>query len=169
VNDGDACAPEILDGDECFHPPPTSSRQVKVNITSVTKGRLGGEAFMMPEWTAEENAVLRKLYYQEQIPKIARRLGRTRDAVYQRAFRMGLKNKYRRGASLCKPPVQVTEWVDSYAKVFHHACSLHSKRVPIEVRSRWVDLHSANRREEYSVFRIHPRSLKKYWAENGEE
>jgi len=43
VNDGDACAPEILDGDECFHPPPPSSRQVKVNIISVTKGRLGGE------------------------------------------------------------------------------------------------------------------------------
>jgi hypothetical protein len=45
------------------------------------------------KWTAKEVALLKELYPECPIPKIAKRLGRTTSTVKNRAYQLGLKRK----------------------------------------------------------------------------
>jgi len=45
------------------------------------------------KWTADENALLRELYPESPLPEIAKRLGRTVNAVKNRAHQLGIKRK----------------------------------------------------------------------------
>lgn len=118
-------------------------------------------------WTEEEIKILRQWYKRETIIQVAKRIGRSPRSVQQKAISIGLQKNVRGKTMRNLGPEQVTEWVDSYSKIHAKACELCEQGVPIEIRSRWVDVKTANRHEEVAVFCIYPRNIHRYCEEHG--
>jgi len=121
------------------------------------------------KWTAEEETELRRRHPTETRVETARAMGRTPDAISHKAFELRLPHKDGRGRPRSKDAEQKTPWVDSYAEIYSQAVRLYEANIPFEVRSRWADLNTSQRREQVAIFRIYPRNLVKYMREYGND
>ena len=121
------------------------------------------------KWTDEEEAELRRRHPIEPAAETARAMGRTRSSITTKVFAMRLVCKDGRGRPKEKEAERVTKWADTYSEIYPQACALYEQNVPIDVKSRWVDFKTPQRRQEYAVFKIYPRNLVKYMREYGNE
>jgi len=115
---------------------------------------------MNPKWTDQEIEMLRLWWPRLSAKSVARKVGRSYPATYQKALALALEKRL-------SPEKQVTNWVDRYLDIYPHACLLHKRRVPIEIRTRWMGGRGEDKREQFAMFRIYPRRIEKYREEYG--
>lgn len=118
-------------------------------------------------WTDEDLEILRVLYPTTPAAKIAKRLGRTPRATFIKAGRIGLA-KYAGRQRKDTKPKPLSEWRPTYLELHDKAVELHNQRIPLEIRSRYVNPKANDDEQEFAIFGIYPGDLEKYWEEHGE-